>query len=955
MSKLRPEQANVLGSLLTKPELRPHFFKHAKGLHWLFPLHEKGLFDPASLPKPEPAEEEGRFYIAPWPPAIYLSNIAEKLSTEENRKYAEIVWDIIKETTAYAKTNKFGNYHAWWLFVKVLSRLPIDILTPQEIDEVVGYWLCDRFGCDALVSDIGEKFLPALLNDTTDHAKKMVLPLIKQIYAIELLDKDDDKKRICNTRFRCDKAGISIRDITSNHAILMGQRLGQDAVTFFARQLEDVVKHEDNDAYSCMWHPAIENHKQNDLHDDPVNTLVFALRDVLLGFIAGNPKDSVAIVKSFLTGDVGIVQRVGVYAVDARYDVMIELTEMVLNDAFFGENFRHEMWHFLRNHYADMGKTNQDWVMDFISNLQGEGKYAGEEKYKAHRKAQWLSAIKDLDGRAAQIWKECMKTGINEPEHPDFACYSYGAKWAVSKSLYPPEQLVKLSAEALFETLNSYDGPSTSFDAPDLEGLCEAVKEVFKSVPAKYLDSFDAFLDLSPCFLVQIFSAYAVLWQEKDESLPWGHAWDALLNLSKSLVENDEFWAYKGPKDEDFWSRKQNYVPGTIAQLIESGVKSDDHAFDAALTPQARDIVKVMLEKVEGRDFQKASMDPLTTAINSPRGHCIEALINLALRACRLADRADGQESGGNDHKQVWSDHYEPLFNAEFERVKQGMYEFAALGPQYIVNFKYMSLEWTRESLPRFFNLDDETAWLCGMNAYAYGRLVDPEIYRFLRDNGHLKKALDSEDVRKITKDKIIENVTLSYLIGEEELGKPKAFIDKLIERRNPEELQHLVWFVWAQRPERRKSEEGPKDISSKVIKLWEKIAASVDLQSKEFRKVASGLCTWCSFIDQLSASTIDLLKSVCKYADVAHHSDDVLCSMERWVKESPLEVAEVYLEMTEGTRPFYPKESVLNIIEKIASSGKEGLRNARKIADVYIEKNDSLASDISAKLAEIG
>ncbi len=111
-----------------------------------------------------------------------------------------------------------------------------------------------------------------------------------------------------------------------------------------------------------------------------------------------------------------------------------------------------------------------------------------------------------------------------------------------------------------------------------------------------------------------------------------------------------------------------------------------------------------MLRRQEGEEF-KLESDAVFVAINSPRGRCIEGLVNLTLRSCRLAHKEHGS------HTQAWNQ-YVSIYEAELKRSQRGEYEFATLVAMYLLNFNYMSRDWVRTHLSDIFDQSDYQKWL---------------------------------------------------------------------------------------------------------------------------------------------------------------------------------------------------------------------------------------------------
>ena len=59
MDNLSVKEQDILKRIVDKPELQSHFFNKASDVKWLNLLINQKLLNPESVPRPEPAEEEG--------------------------------------------------------------------------------------------------------------------------------------------------------------------------------------------------------------------------------------------------------------------------------------------------------------------------------------------------------------------------------------------------------------------------------------------------------------------------------------------------------------------------------------------------------------------------------------------------------------------------------------------------------------------------------------------------------------------------------------------------------------------------------------------------------------------------------------------------------------------------------------------------------------------------------
>lgn len=349
-------------------------------------------------------------------------------------------------------------------------------------------------------------------------------------------------------------------------------------------------------------------------------------------------------------------------------------------------------------------------------------------------------------------------------------------------------------------------------------------------------------------------------------------------------------------------------------------------------------ILIILLEKEGGAKFEKEG-NAVFTAINSPRGDCLEALINLSLRNCRLEDQRNG-----DDHATVWRQ-FQSHFDAELERGDNGEYEFSTLVANYLPNFMYMSKEWVLCKLSQIFDQTNDQKWLCAMQGYSYVNTVYAEVYEHLQKNGDFIRALDDEIIGERIRDRVIENVAIAFLNDYDSLDGEESLLQVVLGRVKAEEIQHLIWFIWTQR-----NDEDAR-LREKVLLLWPLVLKIIDYPSKEGRAIASRLCLWAAFVDQIDASSKTYLVAVSKYADEEHNSYDFLNNLARISDSQPLEANEIWREFLKGSASDYPEEAVRKLLANLVSEGEEGVRLARETVSEYLSQGVERPSVCLAEL----
>lgn len=461
------------------------------------------------------------------------------------------------------------------------------------------------------------------------------------------------------------------------------------------------------------------------------------------------------------------------------------------------------------------------------------------------------------------------------------------------------------------------------FDGPDLEGLTKTLRQAVKAEPLRFHNQLQKYSSLGIPYIHEIIEAYRELWSEKAQ-LPWDEIWSALLRFCRDIVNQDRLWLQENIKERSSFVANRYWIVSDIGRLIEAGTKTDEHAFSEKLLNQAEEVISILLEKEKGEEF-KVDSDSVMVAINSPRGHCIEALINLTLRSCRLANKQFG------NHAAIWA-HFQPIYDTELARAEIGEYEFATLVTNYLSNFLYMSKEWVLANLRHIFDKDNYQKWLSAMNGYAYVGMVYEEIYKHLKENGHLIRALDDENIKERVAEKIIQNIAVAYVGNFEKLEDGSSLIHILLTRRNYQELSQLIWFLWTLR------KDGDENIRAKIFELWPRLLEVIDTKSREGKKLASKLCDWSVFVDEINEINKHLILAVAPFAEEEYNSHDLLESIARISAKQPFEAYEIWLRLLEGTSSDFHEEAIKSALTNLVRVGSEGQRKAKDVVSKYIK-----------------
>ena len=547
----------------------------------------------------------------------------------------------------------------------------------------------------------------------------------------------------------------------------------------------------------------------------------------------------------------------------------------------------------------------------------------------AYSRAIWLSAIKDTGDTENNLYQAAVNVAKAEPENPSFAAYLI-ASFLPRNSPYSAEELNALSVEELVKTLSQFEDPG-DFYAPGLEGLSDVFKQYVKSNPLDIYLSISSFSDLDLAFTYQLASGYRELWNEKQD-LPWTEILSSLFDFFLKLFQQEEFWDEKNTKPRDVFVANRHWVISEISRFIEDGVKSDDNAFDESLNSLAENVIAFILEKESGVEFNLEE-DAVHVTINSPRGHCLQAMISLTLRCSRLEEALD------KSHIKTWA-HFQHYFDDEIERSKEkeSYYEFITLVARHILSFFYLSKDWVTDNLGNIFDKNHYQRWLCAVQGFSSTDRYVTEVYLHLRNNGDLTSILDDNHLDERVKEKVIQHIALAYLYDFEEFDQSQLKV--LLSRNYQIEIMHLIWYLWIVR------QDNLENLQSKVYEIWPLIQCGLDLETDEGKTIASQLCYWVTFVTELDQGRLKLIREIAPFSDVVHNSSHLLERIAELSDNQPVEAFEVWNSMLFGSMPDYPKESVVTLLRNILDIELDGDLKARDIVSKYLESGNNGPAD---------
>lgn len=923
-------ESKVVVLLRQDKDLVAYFFKNVELIEWFSTLRENGYFSYKNNPAPIPSKDNQNLFTIPyWQALTYLEKVAKKASITKNIQYAKDLMDILRGVTCpeNKSENRVDNYRTWYMFAKIMGHLPNDVIDLQDID-LVEHWLDSKFDISLVGHEIAKNVLPKFLKSGQPKDIEKAVRLVEIVTS----PKSENKTLI-------DADDLEI--LFKKNAELLGQYCGKEIVSIFQKYLEDEklfsVK---DDSYGYVWRSAIQDHEQNPRKHESRFVLISGLRDVLLAYLR-DTKDN-HILEQLWKSTRMTVKRVVIFAMNHVFQAKrcAKFITDNLPDLFLEPNYHYETFELIKARFQELPKRTQSKIIEEAQNLTREWRedmpQEEREEMTAHIRRRWLHAI-HLSGHSLPP-DLIAKYGLNEykPEHPEFLSYHWsGSGFTGSEQLFSVADLMEnRGIKEVVDFLNQFEGKNR-FNEIGYEEAGQVLKEAVKINQTVFEKDLLEFKKVKLVYQYYVIQAFEEIWNSK-RPIDWGR----IFEFFHAVIDAGDFWKNDPAIKERGDDFRKDWIPSLIARFIQSAVRNDEWVLPNDRLKDAQEILETLLDKVASTAKGNES-DALTEAINSTKGHAIEAYLNFALRQCRVLKK-EHDNKGSEERKAFWKD-IEPVFDKELDRTKYGNFEFSALAGRYLPNLYYLSAEWTKKNINQIFPTDKQydQNWRCAISGYAYVNTVYNVIYELLKDNGHFKRVLDSDFDDHLIRERIIENIAIAYLRERETLEGGESLFAEMIRRWESRDMCDVIDLFWQHRDEDLKGDE-----ARKIRDFWKCCFEKIKGHEADDIDILSDLNLLAAFLPEIDSESKAWLMQSAPYVEHRRHSYFFLESLDRLADTNPKDVGDIYVAMVnQDVVPRYEEENIRSIVEKIYKAGEKSLAN--QICDRYKRGGDEFLQDL--------
>lgn len=872
-------------------------------------LDGAGLFSPDKNLGPVPSDQPGFVRIPYWHALNYLEAVAKLAGERNDIALANKVMGVVRNVSNFRETDGSfrDNYHTARIFAEILGLVPLEAVTDADL-QLIPSWLNSDYERSLAAIELDKGLIKKLLASqaATDWQKACLI--LEYCTIINWVDEREfDGKRKKPVTLVHD---YWLHKLITHHASSFGEKAGRNAAEILLARLRELFSVTGTDEICWLSRPAIEEHEQNHSWEEVVNLFVEGARDVLLAWVGHETTDAHEFSCKLLSDESEIVRRIGIHVLNEHWEKLRDCYLRNVGPDLFDDGHLHELYRLLKSRFQEFTKEEKDTTVDTIRKIPPPGDTEKSDSYLKSTQRNWLSAMTGKGYEPVDTWYAQLE---DDPEigklrdFPDFLSYMQSG-WGPGPSPYSVNELIEFFRNgSLVERLNEFK-QTDSWRGPTTRALADMLIEAIKAEPLLFAENIDLFLDAKRPYQYGIISGLKSAWDALpvDQDLTyWEKVWEALMGFIEKILEDPHFWEETVVEDRDL-TPNRDWIPPVIADLLESGTKNDNKAYPRELLPRAWNLIGILLEKLA--PASEAREDALTQAINTPKGKAIEALVNHALRACRLSD-GDAQS-----HVDTWL-HMQPSFDGELTKCKNSNFEFSALCGMYIANFHYLSKEWLTQRIGAIFPMEYPVNYSCALEGMAYAPASKP-VYLLLRDSGVIEWALKNAPAGRHSREKLIERIALAYLWGEDELDQPRFAC--LFEEGAETDLIEVSRFFWGIQGQALK-----QDQIERVIKFWERCLDWAAKQKGPPIKLLSSLSMLSFYINTITEKESSLLIAVAPFVHVDYNADWFVENLIRLVDVDPATVSALLKKTLMSNKPIFDyQDKYKTLVLKIAQHG---------------------------------
>jgi hypothetical protein len=829
----------VLTSLKENPELRRHFFQSGPSAAWAPILWKEGFFNEP----PSPVKTETGYILPNWDVQEYLIDVAAEVP--------EIVVQFAQSIEG----------PGWYISrsIRALTLIPEEqarTLVPQVIQ-----WLDDPPTAKSIARDVSRLIGHLTKTKHVDAALTLFDALTAPIPSSNLKTVDGmlwggeaESKFLRQYHYTAEEFLDEYADLfrlIEQHPERIASIL-QEHLSTALRLEAEALDTPDFKTYS-WWRTAIEDTGQ-DLDNDYKDWLLRALRKSLETWTEKDHSAVEPLIRQYLCEDLRILRRLGFHML-RRFPTTfpnLVVEELTKPENLDDTSIHHEFFLLLRAGFSVLAPSDQEALIATIckgppsARVENYNEWAKEfevvdkEEYIRKQVQFWirdrlLMLQGHLTGEPAKMLDQLMKKA-GKPKFPvEFTSWSSGGYFVKDMAPLAQQELAEMTPEELVKYVREWKPKAEQLHGPErisYRGLANEIAKVILAAPKRYAEHLPSIVLLRPEF------PYALLDYDREEKPVTPDAWEFMIGLCETLVEDQTVRNDMSRAFEISWSE----VRRSIVNILQIGIKNEQHQVPANLLPRVRDILLLLLDDPDPDEESDqppegwfGHEDPITIAINAVRSNALLNLIEYAkLRATMLGEAPHETAQRGPEQTCLESIVREAL-TRKLDRQKDPSWAVHSVYGRYLSVLLWLDQEWLEAHVDQIFQKDDSEKsiryFVAAWDAFVVFNRFCTSTFELLQTE--YRRAIHNLGQGRVTQSHLLParslaiHVTWEYLRPEQKQGlftEPPRLIALFLQEAPPETRSLVPWAMW----------QALENSPDKLDILWPRVRAVWEWRGKE-------------------------------------------------------------------------------------------------------------------------
>lgn len=667
-------------------------------------------------------------------------------------------------------------------------------------------------------------------------------------------------------------------------------------------------------------------------NDKVLNVFSIIFRELLDQKAKQNSAEAISLLKIFCYDKkyrMSFYKRITLYVICENWNTTKSLFWELVgdNDAlhlFSTYKYQKDLYDLLSRNQLELKEGEKEILQNIISQGEQEEINEQDEKHKEYWQLRWYAALKDIEPFKDEYLTISKLLNLTHEYFDNLGEVKIrrGSVSPISK-----DDLLEKSNQEIAEYIKTFN-PKNHWEDPNIIGLSDILGSAVETQPEKFADEMELYQDVAYIYSYRMLNAFGEAWKKQKK-----FNWEKVLNYCLQTLESKSFYSGELKVENDSWNATEDWVIGSIANILTYGLQNDNNSFETRLLPIAKEIVQIMVSNLKQvDDFKGTNTDYPTYSLNSTAGKSLRALFDYSLHRARNLFKYED--------KGKWEPEMQSLFE---ETLQKGILDGHILEGMYFEQFYFLDKDWITEQVKQHYKSEDRE-WLAFIGGFSFGNPpFNKDIYTLFYP--HYKKAIEKNiKIKSFHNNGLVRHLTAFYFWKYETLSSQKLLY-LFLNKTTSDEIQELINYIGRQGDYQKSlSEIEQNNFQEMILELWNYLADKYgNSQIEEEQKNLATLVNWIVFAPELNDTYTKLVLKSCKHIDKTYTTHALLKNLVALKsKGNPNTAAKAIGEII----------SSLNFKDYISDFDKEFIKDL--VSFLFAHGQNQVAAEFCNKLASV-